>query len=36
MAKRDPVSKTLLKLGHDLDQDEREKGGWLGHLLGKH
>ncbi len=35
MAKRDPVSKTLLKLGHDLEQGEREKSGWLGHLLGR-
>lgn len=36
MAKRDPVSKTLLKLGHDLEQGEHaEKGGWLRHLFGR-
>lgn len=35
MAKRDPVSKTLLKLGHDLEQGDGEKGGWLGHLFGR-
>ncbi len=35
MTKRDPVSKTLLKLGHDLEQGEGEKGGWLGHLFGR-
>lgn len=36
MAKRDPVSKILLKLGHDLEQGEHaEKSGWLGHLFGR-
>ncbi|MBZ0096454.1 MAG: AAA family ATPase [Sulfuricella sp.] len=35
MTKRDPVSKTLLKLGHDLEQGEGGKGGWLGHLFGR-
>ena len=36
MAKRDPVSKALLKLGHELEQGEHaEKGGWLGHLFGR-
>lgn len=34
MVKRDPVSKTLIKLGHDLEQGEGEKGSWLGHLFG--
>lgn len=35
MAKKDPVSKVLLKLGQDLEQDEQEgKNGWLGHLFG--
>jgi len=34
MAKRDPVSKNLLKLGHDLEQGEGGKSGWLGHLFG--
>lgn len=36
MAKRDPVSKTLLKLGHDLEQgDHADKGGWLGNIFGR-
>lgn len=36
LAKRDPVSRTLLKFGHDLEQVEHaEKGGWLGHLFGR-
>lgn len=36
MAKRDLVSKTLLKLGHDIEQgDQAGKGGWLGHLFGR-
>lgn len=36
MAKRDPVSKTLLKLGQDLEQGEQAgKSGWLGHLFGR-
>ncbi len=35
MAKRDPVSKTLIKLGHDLEQGEGEKGGWLAHVFGR-
>ena len=35
MTKRDPVSKTLLKLGHDLEQGGGGKGGWLGHLFGR-
>lgn len=35
LAKRDPVTKGLLKLGHDLEQGfEEHKGGWLGHLFG--
>jgi pilus assembly protein CpaE len=35
LAKKDKVSKALLKLGHDLEQGENiEKGGWLGHLFG--
>lgn len=35
MSKKDPVSKTLLKLGQDLEQTEQpNKGGWLGHLFG--
>lgn len=35
MAKRDAVAKTLLKLGHDLEQGEAGKSGWLGHLFGR-
>jgi pilus assembly protein CpaE len=36
LAKRDPVSKTLLKLGHDLEQGEQAgKSSWLGHLFGR-
>jgi pilus assembly protein CpaE len=35
MAKRDPVSKNLLKLAHDLEQGEGGKSGWLGHLFGR-
>lgn len=35
MAKRDPVSKTLLKLGHDLEGiGHSQQGGWLRHLFG--
>ena len=35
MAKKDPVSKVLLKLGQDLEQGEQEgKSGWMGHLFG--
>ena len=36
MSKKDPVSKNLLKLGHDLEQGEHtEKGSWIKHLLGR-
>ena len=35
MAKKDPVSKTLLKLGHDIELGKEEKTGWLGHLFGR-
>lgn len=35
MTKKDPVSKTLIKLGHDLEQSEGEKSSWLGHLFGR-
>ncbi len=36
LAKNDPVSKVLLKLGHDLEQGEQtDKGSWLGHLFGR-
>lgn len=36
MAKRDPVSKTLLKLGYDLEQGEQAgKGGGFWHLFGR-
>jgi pilus assembly protein CpaE len=34
LAKKDPVTKTLLKLGHDLEQGGVEKSGWLSHLFG--
>jgi len=35
ITKRDSVSKTLLKFGHDLDQGEEGGSGWLGHLFGR-
>lgn len=36
LAKKDSVSKTLLKLGRDLELGEQtDKGGWLGHLFGR-
>ena len=36
LAKKDPVSKNLLKFGHDLELGEQaDKGGWLGHLFGR-
>lgn len=36
LAKRDPVTKGLLKMGHDLEHgdSEHEKSGWLGRLFG--
>ncbi len=34
MSKKDPVSKALLKLAQDLDQQGAHQGGWLGHLFG--
>jgi len=34
MSKRDPVSKTLLKIGKDLEQEETRESSWLGHLFG--
>jgi pilus assembly protein CpaE len=34
LAKKDPVTKTLLKLGRDLEQGGVEKSGWLSHLFG--
>lgn len=35
MDRNDPVSKILLKLGHDLEQKETRESGWLGHLFGR-
>ncbi|WP_246487363.1 AAA family ATPase [Ferrigenium kumadai] len=35
MDKSDPVTKNLLKLGHDLEHGETREHGWLGHLLGR-
>lgn len=35
MDRNDPVSKILLKFGHDLEQKETRESGWLGHLFGR-
>jgi len=35
LAKNDPVTKILLKLGHDLEQGETHESSWLGHLFGR-
>jgi len=35
LAKNDPVTKILLKLGHDLEHEETHESGWLGHLFGR-
>lgn len=35
LAKNDPVTKILLKLGHDLEHGETHESSWLGHLFGR-
>lgn len=35
IAKKDPVTKVLLKFGYDLERERAEKGSWLGQLFGR-